>query len=80
MVVINPGTLASPLKFSIAYVCDEHSYTASTTQMGQNFEAGKYYRYTVRLIKEELLLSGNEVADWKQEDLSDLVVTEEPAE
>ena len=30
--------------------------------------------------KEELLLSGNEVADWNQEDLSDLVVTEEPAE
>ena len=80
MVVINPGTLASPLKFSIAYVCDGHSYTASTTQMGQNFEAGKYYRYTVRLNKEELLLSGNEVADWNQEDLSDLVVTEEPAE
>ena len=49
-------------------------------QMGQNFEAGKYYRYTVRLNKEELLLSGNEVADWNQEDLSDLVVTEEPAE
>lgn len=80
MVVINPVTLASPLKFSIAYVCDGHSYTASTTGMGQRFEAGKYYRYMVRLNKEELLLSGNEVADWNPEELGDLVVDEVLAE
>lgn len=74
----NPSDLAEDSEFSIAYQRDGISYTASTKKLGRQFVSGKYYRFVLRLTKEDLKLEGGEVTDWVSEELPEIAVDEIP--
>lgn len=79
--LINPSVLESPLHFSITYERDGKSYTAMTDKMGNTFESGKIYKYTIRVKKETLEIIGNEITDWVSGGaLDDIFVEETPVE
>lgn len=75
----NPAELTEDSEFSIAYQRDGIAHTASTKKLGKQFNAGKYYRFVLRLTKEELKLEGSEISDWVSEELPEIAVDEIPA-
>lgn len=75
----NPAELMEDSEFSIAYQRDGISYTASTKRLGKQFLSGKYYRFILRLTKEDLKLEGSEITNWIPEELPEIAVDEIPA-
>lgn len=76
----NPSDLEENSKFSIVYQRDGVPYTASTEKLGKQFQAGKFYRFTLKLTKEVLQLVGCEVTGWISEELPELAIDEIPVE
>lgn len=74
----NPSDLVEDTEFSISYQRDGLSYTASTKKLGKQFQAGKFYQFTLKLTKEDLKLEGSEVTDWISEELPEIAVDENP--
>ncbi|HJH65860.1 MAG TPA: fimbrillin family protein [Bacteroides mediterraneensis] len=72
----NPSDLVEDTEFSILYQRDGLSYTASTNKLGKQFSAGKFYQFTLKLTKEELVLEGGEVVDWISEELPEITMDE----
>lgn len=75
----NPLSLVENAGFSISYQRDGVPYTASTSKLGKQFEAGKYYQFVLKLTKEELKLEGCEVTDWVSEKLPEIEIEENPS-
>lgn len=80
LVLINPTENEQTLKISIKYTRNGHTYTASTSNVQRIFESGKLYNITLNLKKGELVVEGNTVTDWTEENIGDLFVDEEPVE
>lgn len=80
VVLLNPVELEESLRFTMGYRRDGISYTASTTAMGDTFEGGKFYKYTLKLTKEGLKLVGNTISGWDSQTLPEISVEENPAE
>ena len=80
VVLVNPAELEKTLTLSIAYERDGYAYTASTSNVRCTFEGGKLYHITLNLKKGELLVEGNTVEDWSEENLGDIFIDEEPVE
>lgn len=74
----NPSDLMEDTEFSISYQRDGLSYTASTSKLGRQFLAGKFYQFTLKLTKEDLKLEGDEVTNWVPEELPEIEVEESP--
>lgn len=74
----NPSDLVDDTEFSISYQRDGLSYTASTTKLGKQFLAGKFYQFTLKLTKEDLKLEGCEVSEWISEELPEIAIDENP--
>lgn len=74
----NPSDLTGDTEFTISYQRDGLSYTASTNKLGKQFLAGKFYQFTLKLTKEELVLEGGEVTDWISEELPEITIDENP--
>lgn len=75
----NPQDLVEDSEFFISYQRDGISYTASTQKLGNQFAAGKYYQFILKLTKAELSLEGCEVSDWISEKLPEIAIEETPA-
>lgn len=78
--VCNPSALSEDSEFSIAYVRDGISYTASTNKLGKEFQAGVYNKYTLKLTKEGLVVIGQDVVGWNENVIPDIAVEETPDE
>lgn len=48
-------------------------------KLGNQFAAGKYYQFILKLTKAELSLEGCEVSDWISEKLPEIAIEETPA-
>ena len=79
-IICNPTVLSESPRFSIAYVRDGISYTATTDKLGKEFLSGTFNKYTLKLTKEGLELVGQEIAGWDEEVIPDIPLTETPAE
>ncbi len=76
----NPSVLEENSEFSISYMRDGISYTATTDKLGKEFQAGTYNKYTLKLTKEGLVLIGQEIVGWNEEVIPDIAFEETPVE
>ena len=76
----NPVSLVENSEFSIAYVRDGISYTATTDRLGKEFQAGTHNKFTLKLTKEGLVLVGQEIIGWNEEVIPDIAFEETPVE
>ncbi len=81
VVLINPSDLETPLSFMAKYERADKSFEAGTVNLGSRFESGKFYKISVKIRKEGLVIEDNSVEDWViDESLGEVIVDETPAE
>lgn len=79
VVLINPSDLEIPLKYSVEYERADKSFTAGNVELGTRFESGKFYKISVKIRKEGLVIESNSVEDWVIDDSLEEIVVDETA-
>ena len=68
VVLINPVSLDSSLKFSLFYEKDETEYVADIELPGE-YRKGNYNKIRLSWVKDGLVMQGNDIKDWNVVDL-----------
>lgn len=79
--LVNPSSGERELDLMVEYSRDGQSYQARTQAIKQTFEAGKWYRYTLRINDKNLVIVNSEIVDWEEVvDMGDLPIDGEKIE
>lgn len=80
LLIVNPIASQDKLEISVSYTRDEEQFTASAQVPAATISQGSLSKLSVSIRKSGLVIEGNTVEDWTENNMDDVVLEETPVQ